>query len=95
MGVGLVGLGVGAADGGAVSPNGGMQRHLLLLEQLLDPDAYKYKYPEASTQPCGLPYDELDVVTVVSDMLKAVAAASHCAASVMRWPDGHVPVVIR
>ena len=27
MGVGLVGLGVGAADGGAVSPHGGMQRH--------------------------------------------------------------------
>jgi hypothetical protein len=43
MGVGLVGLGVGEGDGGAVSPYGGMQRHLLELEQLLDPDAYMYK----------------------------------------------------
>ena len=72
-----------------------MQRHLLSLEQLLDPDAYKYKYPEASTQPCGLPYDPLDVDTVVSDQLKAVAAASHVAVSVMTWSDGHVPVIIR
>ena len=71
-----------------------MQRHLLELEQLLDPDAYKYKYPEASTQPCGLPYDELDVDTEVSDRLRAVAAAAHSAVSMMRWPDGHVPVSI-
>ena len=71
-----------------------MQRHLLELEQLLDPDAYKYKYPEASTQPCGLPYDELDVVTVVSDRLRAVAAASHSPLSKMTWSDGHVPVSI-
>ena len=71
-----------------------MQRHLLSLEQLLDPDAYKYKYPEASTQPCGLPYDPLDVDTVVSDRLRAVAASSHHAGFVMSWPDGHVPVII-
>ena len=71
-----------------------MQRHLLSLEQLLDPDAYKYKYPEASTQPCGLPYDPLDVDTEVSDRLRAVAAAAHSAVSMMTWPDGHVPVSI-
>ena len=71
-----------------------MQRHLLSLEQLLDPDAYKYKYPEASTQPCGLLYDPLDVDTEVSDRLRAVAAAAHSAVSMMRWPDGHVPVSI-
>ena len=71
-----------------------MQRHLLELEQLLDPDAYTYKYPEASTQPCGLPYDELDVDTEVSDRLRAVAAASHNETSMMTWPDGHVPVSI-
>ena len=68
-----------------------MQRHLLSLEQLLDPDAYKYKYPEASTQPCGLPYDPLDVDTEVSDRLRAVAAAAQSAVSMMRWPDEHVP----
>ena len=37
MGVGLVGLGVGAADGGAVSPHGGMHKHGMSLEQLPDP----------------------------------------------------------
>ena len=36
-GVGIVGLGVGAADGGAVSPHGGMQRQGMSLEQLPDP----------------------------------------------------------
>ena len=50
----------------------------------------------AATQPNGLPeYVELDDVTVVSDMLRAVAAASQSDSSMMTWPDGHVPVVIR
>ena len=71
-----------------------MQRHLLELEQLLDPEAYSFKNPITSTQPCGLPYDPLDVDTEVSDRLRAVAAASHSAVSMMTWPDGHVPVVI-
>ena len=48
-----------------------------------------------NTQPNGLlEYVELDVVTVVSDWLRAVAAASHSALSKMTWPDGHVPVNI-
>ena len=37
MGVGLVGLGVGLGDGGAVSPYGGMQRQGMSFEQLPDP----------------------------------------------------------
>ena len=44
MGVGLVGLGVGAADGGAVSPNGGMQRHFLELVQESKLDAAVCRY---------------------------------------------------
>ena len=71
-----------------------MHRHLLELEQLLDADAYKYKYPDASARPGGLPDDRLDVDTEVSDRLRAVAAAAHSAVSMMTWPDGHVPVSI-
>ena len=49
----------------------------------------------AATQPNGLPeYVELDDVTVVSDMLRAVAAASQSAVVVMTWSDGQVPLVI-